>query len=223
MTFCIEPALYAYLDNLFDIYIEASASHPLSPFLYNDLSYEVKRDFESGGPKKVFLKCPWVKYHKMIEVETGKIVAWSRWHFPRPLKDEERGKMDPDYFDDMPAGANAALLKEWFDKLEEVESKYIDREKGFFINYLAVLPSYQRLGLGRQLLDIGLKEADKLGASVFLVATEMGAGLYKKAGFQEIERFSIDAKPWGGDGETVFRSMRREPQVESPDMQRQSE
>ncbi|KAH7420165.1 acyl-CoA N-acyltransferase [Cadophora sp. MPI-SDFR-AT-0126] len=216
MTFLIEPASYADLDTLFDIYIEASASHPLSSFIYNGLTHDEKRNFESGGPKKVFLECPWVKYHKMVEVETGKIVAWSRWHFPRPLKDEEKGSMDPDYFEDIPAGANASLLQEWFDKLEEVESKYIDREKGFFINYLVVLPSYQRLGLGRRLLDIGLKEANALGASVFLVATEMGAGLYKKAGFKEIEQFVIDVKPWGGEGEVVFRSMKREPQAESP-------
>ncbi|KAK0108084.1 hypothetical protein ONS95_002905 [Cadophora gregata] len=71
MTFRTEPALYADLDTLFDIYIEASASHPLSPFLYNDLAYQEKRSFESGGPKKVFLKHPGVKYHKMVEVETG--------------------------------------------------------------------------------------------------------------------------------------------------------
>ena len=69
------------------------------------------------------------------------------------------------------------------------------------INYLPVLPAYQRLGLGRRLLDIGLDEADKLGASAFLVATEMGAGLYRKAEFREIESFSIDLRPWGGEGE----------------------
>ena len=56
------------------------------------------------------------------------------------------------------------------------------------INYPSVLPAYQRLGLGRRLLDIGLDEADKLGASAFLVATEMGAGLYRKAGFRETIR-----------------------------------
>lgn len=71
MAFRIETALYADLDTLFDIYIEAAASHPLSPLLYNDLSHEEKRNFEAGGPKEVFLKCSWIKYHKMVEVETG--------------------------------------------------------------------------------------------------------------------------------------------------------
>ncbi|KAK0108085.1 hypothetical protein ONS95_002906 [Cadophora gregata] len=125
--------------------------------------------------------------------------------------------MDPDYFDDIPAGANVALLKEWFDKLEEVETKCIDRENGFFMNYLAVLPAYQRLGLGRHLLDIGLSEADKLGAGIFLVATEMGAGLYKKAEIEEVERFGIDVEPWGGEGKAVFRSMKREAVAKSPE------
>ena len=51
------------------------------------------------------------------------------------------------------------------------------------------------------MLDIGLDEADKLGASAFLVATEMGAGLYRKAEFRDIESFSIDLRPWDGEGE----------------------
>lgn len=67
---------------------------------------------------------------------TSKIVAWSRWHFPRPLKDEERGKMDPDYFADIPPGSNIALCEEWFSKLEEVEFKYIDREGGFCMSIM---------------------------------------------------------------------------------------
>ncbi|KAG4428808.1 hypothetical protein IFR05_015710, partial [Cadophora sp. M221] len=201
MAFRIEPAQFSDLNTLFDIYLQAFASHPLDAYLYPNLTHDEKLDFESSGPKEVFLKQPWVKYHKMVEVESGKIVAWSRWHFPRPLKDEERGKMDPDYFADIPAGANIALCEEWFGKLEDVELRYIDREGGFFINYLAVLPSHQRLGLGRQLLDIGLKEADKLGASVFLVATEAGEGLYRKAGFEEIERFTVDVRSWGGRGD----------------------
>ena len=42
--------------------------------LYNYLSHEEKRKFEFGGPKEVFLKCPWIKCHKMVEVETGYVL-----------------------------------------------------------------------------------------------------------------------------------------------------
>jgi len=74
MAFRIEPALYADMDTWCDIYIEAAASHPLSTLLYNYLSHEEKRKFEFGGPKEVFLKCPWIKCHKMVEVETGYVL-----------------------------------------------------------------------------------------------------------------------------------------------------
>jgi GNAT superfamily N-acetyltransferase len=140
-----------------------------------------------------------------------KIVAWARWHFPRPLTEDERKQDgDPDLFDQViPEGSNKTLCEDLFAKLEWAEHTFVDREHGIFLNYLIVHPSYQGLGLSKKLLKVGLDEADRRGASCFVVSTIAGEGVYKKFGFKEIDRFVIDTRPWGGE-EVPWFCMRRE-------------
>jgi ribosomal protein S18 acetylase RimI-like enzyme len=64
-----------------------------------------------------------------------------------------------------------------------------------------VSPDYQRRGIGKMLMEDGLKEADKLGLQTVLGASKQGLGLYKKYGFTEFETMEI--KLWeyeGGQG-----------------------
>jgi hypothetical protein len=75
MVFRIEPALYEDMDILYDIYIRAHQTDPLYPYLYPKLSWAEQLAFESVGPKEVFLRHPWVKYHKAVEVETGFVMC----------------------------------------------------------------------------------------------------------------------------------------------------
>ena len=78
------------------------------------------------------------------------------------------------------------------------------------LNYLIVHPSYQGLGLSKKLLNVGLEEADRTGASCFVVSTIAGEGVYKKVGFREIDRFVVDPRPFGGEREVPWFCMRRE-------------
>ena len=60
-------------------------------------------------------------------------------------------------------------------------------------------------------MRIGLDEADKTNRKVVLIATAKGAGLYNKLGFKEVDRISVDTRPYGGPGEVHWLCMRREP------------
>jgi hypothetical protein len=64
-------------------------------------------------------------------------------------------------------------------------------------------------------MNVGMEEADRLGASCFVVSTPAGEGFYKKAGFQEIDRFIVDPRPFGGTGAVVWFCMRREPKLKA--------
>ena len=43
-----------------------------------------------------------------------------------------------------------------------------------------------------------------------MVSTTAGEGVYKKAGFREIDRFVVDPRPFGGKTEVAWFCMRRE-------------
>jgi hypothetical protein len=60
-------------------------------------------------------------------------------------------------------------------------------------------------------MNVGLEEADRIGAKCFVVSTPAGEAVYKKVGFQEIDRFVVDPRPFGGTREAAWLCMRREP------------
>lgn len=76
---------------------------------------------------------------------------------------------------------------------------------------LATLPQYHRQGLGKQLMDICLQDADAVHAKTFLIATEAGSRLYRKLGFQEVDSITFDMVPYGGDEKATWLCMMREP------------
>ena len=51
----------------------------------------------------------------------------------------------------------------------------------------AVHPDHQRKGVGALLMQWGIDLAEKLNLPVYLESTEVGVGLYKKLGFQELQ------------------------------------
>lgn len=53
---------------------------------------------------------------------------------------------------------------------------------------LVVSPECQRQGVGRLLLEEGLRELDEAGLQCVLGASPEGLGLYKKHGFVEVEK-----------------------------------
>ena len=69
------------------------------------------------------------------------------------------------------------------------------------LNTLVVHPEYQRRGIGKVLMEYGLKEADRLGIQAVLGASREGLGLYKKYGFTEFEVMEINLWEYeGGEG-----------------------
>lgn len=89
------------------------------------------------------------------------------------------------------------------------------------MNVLAILPAYQRLGIGQAMLATVLKLADEEGRRVFVEATPEGASLYRKFGWVECdERLRFDLAEFkAGEGvlETTLFLM-REPGAGAPGM-----
>jgi GNAT superfamily N-acetyltransferase len=89
------------------------------------------------------------------------------------------------------------------------------------MNVLAVLPAYQRLGIGQAMLANVLPLADEEGRRVFVEGTPEGASLYHKFGWVECdEPLRFDLAEFGaGEGvlePTLF--LMREPGAGGPGM-----
>ncbi|KAG0654888.1 40S ribosomal protein S20 [Rhodotorula mucilaginosa] len=99
----------------------------------------------------------------------------------------ERGRngIAPEEEEHLP-GTNVGLLKEFMAMLDRVRAAYRERDSRFYhLEILAVHPDFQRKGFGQALLESVLLAADRDNLPVYLEASAMGAGLYRKHGFVE--------------------------------------
>jgi ribosomal protein S18 acetylase RimI-like enzyme len=69
------------------------------------------------------------------------------------------------------------------------------------LDYLAVHPDNQGKGIGKALVESGMKEAERLGLDIFIHAMKAGVGVYKRLGFKIEKELVQDDSIFGGDGE----------------------
>jgi len=103
----------------------------------------------------------------------------------------------------LPQGTNLALHNSFSSALHALEESHRPKERYYELLNLATSPQYQRKGIGSQLLRYGLEKADRDGVKVYVTASPMGEKVYKRLGFEEVGRLSIDLRGFGGEGEHV--------------------
>ncbi|KAJ3951994.1 hypothetical protein N0V92_011578 [Colletotrichum tropicale] len=105
---------------------------------------------------------------KVVDDETGQIVAGGRWSF------FERGGPNP-YDGHREVGAT------WFPEV---------------LNILFTIPEYRRRGAASLVMDWGVGRADCMGLDIYVEASEGGKPLYEKYGFKAIEEsyYEVDEK-----------------------------
>ncbi|KAH1293171.1 hypothetical protein KXX16_003026 [Aspergillus fumigatus] len=114
-----------------------------------------------------------------------------------------------------PAGMNVAVYEGLFKALEEMRGKYV-REgdiggRGPVLELLVTHPQHQGKGVGKALLDWGVRMADQKQARIYLEATPEGYPLYRKCGWRDVEDIVMDYSVYGGEGEATYAVMIREP------------
>ncbi len=126
---------------------------------------------------------------------SGQIIGFAKWNFlsppgphnPFPKEFSEKGKPE--------------LAKWFFGELARVMNEKMEGKKFVYMHILAIDPAYQRMGIGRRLLDWGLKIADDEGWEAYIDASPEGKGLYEKCGWQTINTIDLDVGKWGGPEE----------------------
>lgn len=79
------------------------------------------------------------------------------------------------------------------------------------LELLITHPQHQGKGVGKALLDWGVRIADERKARMYLEATPEGYPLYRKYGWRDVEDLVMDFSLYGGEGEARYVVMMREP------------
>ncbi|KFY07655.1 hypothetical protein V492_06940 [Pseudogymnoascus sp. VKM F-4246] len=155
------------------------------------------------------------KHFKVVDESNGKIAAIARWWFPHTLTPEEVAKAEEAKKAPEPEpipGTNVGATKEFVKQLIDYREKWVKTDDMYVMNILAVVPEYQRLGLGLALLKPVLKMADKEGKKTYIEASAAGEKLYRRLGWEETgDTLSLDFTKYGAEGGVDALLMMREP------------
>ncbi|KAJ5698695.1 hypothetical protein N7462_000700 [Penicillium macrosclerotiorum] len=110
-------------------------------------------------------------------------VAFAKWR--RPLSssgaDQESHPETPMQW---PVSSDNELCDRFFGRMDRDHGELMKDRPHYYLEMLAVHPSYQGRGLASKLLKWGLSRADEEGVEVYLSSSPDGKPLYEKYGFQ---------------------------------------
>ncbi|GFF78261.1 hypothetical protein IFM61392_00374 [Aspergillus lentulus] len=163
------------------------------------------------------------KMHLLVATDStsNQVLGCSRWLMPdlspiwrsesemAVLSDEARAKA-AQMAQLRPAGMNVAVYDGVMKALEEMRRKYV-REGDIVLELLVTHPQHQGKGVGKALLDWGVRMADQKNARIYLEASPEGYPLYRKYGWRDVEDIVIDYSVYGGEGDARYVVMIREP------------
>jgi GNAT superfamily N-acetyltransferase len=133
----------------------------------------------------------------------GKIVGFAKWKvYPENSEPEV-----PWWETRLPLNANKELCAFYFGGVNRAREEAMKQRSHFKLVILAVLPEYQRMGVGSKLLGCGLQEADREGVECWIDSSPFGLGLYMRFGWQEVGGFDVDLGKWGGEEGKVSRTV----------------
>ncbi|KAK6442698.1 hypothetical protein LTR95_001057 [Oleoguttula sp. CCFEE 5521] len=184
MPISILPAVEADIPAISRLQVAAFASHPRMPmqwpcgytadfYAYKEMGD--REDFQDSANH----------YWKAIDSETGEMVACADWsfHLESEVEAGERLTVESGPPESWPEGGNWDLKRFYRLNTRRMIGDYIGKQPYIMLNVLTVLPEHQGRGAGRQLIQWGVKEADKLHVCMCLESTPAGLALYKSMGF----------------------------------------
>lgn len=224
MPITILPLEEKDIPTFISIELAAFAPHPRIPMLWPQ-GYTPDLHAYMQARKNSSFSSPNTRMIKAVDTSTNEILGVS--HYTLALDPEENRKKEPMKQDepppnDWPQDGNWEM-KRWFD----INSHYLPVEsfpwqahiRSYLspspssppypltphlfteIELLLIHPTHQNRGIGSQLLQFAIAEADRRGVPMGLESTPAGLGLYKRHGFREEKVIKADMRDFGWRGE----------------------
>ncbi|KAF1959460.1 hypothetical protein CC80DRAFT_440970 [Byssothecium circinans] len=139
---------------------------------------------------KVNPACHWIK---VMDVESRSVLGAACWginigeHAPKP--NAEKKAFNAGWHIE---GSEEKLFAEkLIGGLMEFIAERVARPH-IVLNQMIVHPDYRRYGIGRMLIEWGVREADKHGVETVIESVPFAAPVYEKCGFGRLEQIGID-------------------------------
>ncbi|KAI9729534.1 MAG: hypothetical protein M1834_006730 [Cirrosporium novae-zelandiae] len=124
----------------------------------------------------------------------GTVAGVGRWSF-FPGKGEDQFGWPRNFG----PNANKEMCDSFFGIIGDKRIEALKGKPYWLMALLAVLPQYQRKGVGKKLLAWGTDQADKNGHGCWIDATPQGKALYEQVGWEVYENIDTDLEVWGGE------------------------
>jgi len=143
---------------------------------------------------------PDINYFKVVEIETGKLVAWAGLSWPWDMLDlSQEEKNSVHKTPSLPDGIDVELAAKVFGRLLFGSRNFgFDVEKHFHRRGTFVHPSYQKRRFATQLTLVCNEIADLAGRRTFVGARETSLHLFESHGFVKLGDVTIDTTKYGG-------------------------
>ncbi|UKZ92986.1 uncharacterized protein TrAFT101_007918 [Trichoderma asperellum] len=172
-------------------------------------------------PRRLISERETSRHQKVVDTETGRLLGYARWVLPESYAVlADGGPAWPEAMVPAVSPEEEAEIKrvaeatQWnpnndTDPLDEavtnIKNKIMARKPYLCLDYLAVHPENKGKGVATLLVESGMKQADKLGLDIFILACKPAWGLYSRLGFRIEEELIQDDSMYGGDGEFAMR------------------
>jgi ribosomal protein S18 acetylase RimI-like enzyme len=178
----------------------------------------------AAGQRKSLLEDPAVRFLKVVDTQSGQIIACAKWYRYDKARSEEE-VAESIAAPPVPPGSHPEAWNDLFGWLQEARAKYkggkrcwcefafVSRWYALPLAWLPQLtrqvtdlstlitdPAQERRGAGSMLMRWGCERADAEHLPVYLESSTMAQPLYEKFGFEQLERRYFDLAKYGGKG-----------------------
>ena len=187
------------VEEMMEVFKKAFGPDPLMEFCFNRPNVPRQPKEELVAKHLEHMATPQFVYCKAVDPEnpSGPILGVAAWYW---VEDPHTTKQNIPWGDPSSEvhlecyDASLGALRRW--RL----NYFHERSQAFvYMAILTVVPEVQRRGIGSALLREGLKEADRRGLPAFIEASPAGLGLYKKFGWEEMLKTTVNLKDYGGE------------------------